>query len=790
MSTPGSTSLPGTPPRARAYGTNAPKVSSSQLYSSIVDAASQRDDALARSRERESSLSITAGLESLPFQVACKLVFIASGLLGLSFSLISIKEIAYTVFQPSVEEHGSVDSAGDLILRVCAVPAFIFLSLPVAALDAAVLGQLLRWILSGWELGPPGTATRLLRSGAILAGVAYGLLAASLALRQDQSFRRFWSEALFTYTMEARAPPALAIPASERPPAQGIAFAALSAAHAGGFRLLSALDRAFAWSLMLHRSKARAGAPIGAPEEGGAMDGGLLLVAFLALLSMLLTFALEGFLPEAPPRAAAPARAPAAAGAGWLASAVHFWRTHWSLRRPAPPRPAPPRAAPPGARRDGAGRKGWLLYVATFVIGVAVVAPLDAQARPPSPSSLPRGSFRGALARAGDRRGGEGAGRHRAPRRLRRLAAALRGLPAALAGPRGRLLALLARPAFRRYAAFAAFGACLGAALLALALQFFVLGARLLPMFGALYFTAALPPSLRTAPRRGVHEDSLPRLLPRRRRRGRDFTLFALLLLAALAVFASLVLAIFAWNYAALPADPTACKCDPLSKLAYTLDPAQAQQYLDARLPGWGVHAESGHLGVRFVEYRRGGTSPLAVVAVRGTTGYRDWMQNISIWLSAAAVQVAASLGSFMSTWPTGAIALLIKRLASLVPCAATKGTGHVRALRAREPSLPVLLAGHSLGGGLAKLVGAKLSVPAVTFSAPGLLYNSLRFHVTREALDATGVTVVPAFDYVPTLDLQSGLQQAVRCPAHHPFSCHMMCSTLCELEAACGAGG
>ena len=44
-----------------------------------------------------------------------------------------------------------------------------------------------------------------------------------------------------------------------------------------------------------------------------------------------------------------------------------------------------------------------------------------------------------------------------------------------------------------------------------------------------------------------------------------------------------------------------------------------------------------------------------------------------------------------------------------------------------------VVLVGHSLGGGVAKIVGAKTGIPALSLSGPGLKFTSYKYGITLD---------------------------------------------------------
>ena len=70
-------------------------------------------------------------------------------------------------------------------------------------------------------------------------------------------------------------------------------------------------------------------------------------------------------------------------------------------------------------------------------------------------------------------------------------------------------------------------------------------------------------------------------------------------------------------------------------------------------------------------------------------------------------------------------------------------------------------MTGHSLGGGLAGIVGARLKLEAVAISPPGLVLSRKKFDIALRDLAQHSVAVLPTRDPVPLVDAHFGLVQA-----------------------------
>jgi len=116
----------------------------------------------------------------------------------------------------------------------------------------------------------------------------------------------------------------------------------------------------------------------------------------------------------------------------------------------------------------------------------------------------------------------------------------------------------------------------------------------------------------------------------------------------------------------------------------------------------------------------------------------------------------------------------------------------HQRIQNAIQSDEYVVITGHSLGGGIAQVLASRLEVPAVVFSAPGIVYSAARFDISLETAERDIVVVMPDGDLVPRVDRQAGQVQRIACRTKDgsqgsPASCHSLQRTTCELLRVCG---
>jgi len=183
-----------------------------------------------------------------------------------------------------------------------------------------------------------------------------------------------------------------------------------------------------------------------------------------------------------------------------------------------------------------------------------------------------------------------------------------------------------------------------------------------------------------------------------------------------------------------------------------------------------------------------------SVVSIRGTHNAMDALNDIILWTPVVVLQGFSLLGADMLPSAQVAVTALVEFFDG--------GHGYKRSFAElrryverrikEEPDREFFITGHSLGGGLAKLVAAKAQVRAVTFMAPGLsltshvVYNSF----SKELLKGSEVlTLQPQNDIVSRLDSQVGLVVPIGCTQANFMYCHLIGPALCQIYKECGSG-
>ncbi|CAM9629153.1 unnamed protein product [Discosporangium mesarthrocarpum] len=192
----------------------------------------------------------------------------------------------------------------------------------------------------------------------------------------------------------------------------------------------------------------------------------------------------------------------------------------------------------------------------------------------------------------------------------------------------------------------------------------------------------------------------------------------------------------------------------------------------------------------------------VSVIAIRGTDIARisDLIEDVKIWVEPIVLKALSMMFPTIRIWPDSTSSAVIEWLHETLQLFGLQQQAqyyrplleYVRSIRDRD----VVLTGHSLGGGLARIVGALEKTTSICFSPPGIAQSYRKFSVGPESLDTAflhqmSVSVVPEHDFVPMIDTQQvGLIQTITCSTSGKalqLSCHMLEGTLCDLIRHCG---
>ncbi|CAI5722703.1 unnamed protein product [Hyaloperonospora brassicae] len=194
-----------------------------------------------------------------------------------------------------------------------------------------------------------------------------------------------------------------------------------------------------------------------------------------------------------------------------------------------------------------------------------------------------------------------------------------------------------------------------------------------------------------------------------------------------------------------------------------------------------------------------------SVISVRGTDIWRftDFVEDVKMFFEPVVFSVLSSIFPTIRIWPDVTFSTLIELYSEMIGLFGLQHESwyyhelldYVTSLTDRK----VVLTGHSMGGGIARLVGSIVGTTSVTFSPPGFVqsYSKLVHHiggtsmkVDRASLHHRNFAVVPEYDPVTMIDVQAGMTQKISCDTPHlsmQLSCHMLEGTICNLVEHCG---
>eukprot|EP01033_Poteriospumella_lacustris_P002035 gene2035-1485_t len=191
------------------------------------------------------------------------------------------------------------------------------------------------------------------------------------------------------------------------------------------------------------------------------------------------------------------------------------------------------------------------------------------------------------------------------------------------------------------------------------------------------------------------------------------------------------------------------------------------------------------------------------VIGIRGSTTGRDWLEDASLYSEISTLQAFSLVVPITALLPPSFIARLVKAMTFMstltfnqnVP--KTQGKSIAEAYYAdvedvydfyRRQYGPqgyvFLTVGHSLGGAVAGIVGARNGIRSIGFDPPGMVFSRSKFDISDFSdIVRTATVMVRQYDPVPLVDKHATVQY-LDCPASyydaychysHPISCHLL---------------
>jgi hypothetical protein len=230
-----------------------------------------------------------------------------------------------------------------------------------------------------------------------------------------------------------------------------------------------------------------------------------------------------------------------------------------------------------------------------------------------------------------------------------------------------------------------------------------------------------------------------------------------------------------------------------ISALSYGLNETQLADDVQLALPGWEYKGRLMELDLVQLD-RYSDADNNTILAVRYSPGNLQAIQGVAQWTEAIGLLPYAVL------MPTDWIASVVSGVTQVSRLMDSKAIDEVSAaadtVAAFQRSLydnatpavypHLFLTGHSVSGGIASVLGARIGILAVTFSSPGLLYTGAKFDVDSAQYDRFVTSIRSNNDALGYVDKHGVNTQEVGCGGD-TAQCSEVKTAVCKLHTMCG---
>ena len=221
----------------------------------------------------------------------------------------------------------------------------------------------------------------------------------------------------------------------------------------------------------------------------------------------------------------------------------------------------------------------------------------------------------------------------------------------------------------------------------------------------------------------------------------------------------------------------------------------------DMKIVSKGDITIKGKAGARMVRYDINMTDDIknvTVFSIKGTSENVDWWLDIQLFFSSALLTITKNaipiiikvdsktyqLASFLFSVPMRALLDL-----SLIPRYVEELQTAYLSVEEEMKDRSVIFVGHSLGGGLAKIMGKKFVKTSVSLSGPGIsIFNNLwnpEDSKYNENFPSTFIDIVPDMDLVPRVEVSGGTYYRIICDSGSG-QCHSATRSICMTSVMC----
>ena len=186
---------------------------------------------------------------------------------------------------------------------------------------------------------------------------------------------------------------------------------------------------------------------------------------------------------------------------------------------------------------------------------------------------------------------------------------------------------------------------------------------------------------------------------------------------------------------------------------------------------------------------------PLTIFAIQGSIKKLDWWVDIEIFCSSAiftllntiSLSQLESLTSQVINWLLTIPLRLLEKFTLFKRYTESLQNQINQEIEKINGTRNILIAGHSLGGGLSKFLGLKYHKENIAFSGPGItpLEYKLKNEIDYKYYKMNLIDVIPDYDVIPRIENTAGVKYRVLCDKGF-FGCHSIERTICQIGATC----
>ena len=201
----------------------------------------------------------------------------------------------------------------------------------------------------------------------------------------------------------------------------------------------------------------------------------------------------------------------------------------------------------------------------------------------------------------------------------------------------------------------------------------------------------------------------------------------------------------------------------------------------------------------RYMKHFRIPSKNLSILSFRGTHTLTDVFTDIELWISSVIVRYFDYLFPFVISVSNenkahiGVLTLFTQKIfrTSLIDRYIEDFSNYIDNFSfpiIKENNDDVLVIGHSLGGGLAKVIGIKYGFSVLSLSGGGVAVIQNKYK--RKDIDyqlLSIIDVVPEKDLIPQVGFPTGSIYRVPCK-DGIINCHNLKRTICQIVGSCGS--